>query len=282
MTLPHLTRAINRFTAAAIRLQKVREKDQLARDHLLEVEEFFKGQYHLAMLRFWHMQEYFPQEAPAPEVRTMEAKHPVDPAALKRWSDIWESIEQETTPALQKTIKAIEGDALLKGADQLRNQLQFDAKTTFSLSNPRAVAFFHKTGGSVDYIRGIQGTTAESLKTVITTALDEGWSYNSTAREIQKLYDGPISRQRAQLIATNESAQAYEAGNRAFADTIVEDGIEMEKMWTTSHDDRVSDGCAANEADGWIPIDQAHSSGDQEPPRFPGCRCYEQYRQARA
>jgi len=276
----HLTRAINRFTRAAIGLQKVREKDQLARAHLLDVERFFEAQYHLTMLRFWHMQEYFPQ-AP-PEVRMMEAKQPPNPAALKRWKDIWKSIETETTPELQKTIKAIEGDALLKGAEQLRTQLRFDAKTTFSLSNPRAVAFFRKTGGSVDYIKGIQATTAESLKRVITTALDEGWSYNDTAKEIRKLYDGPISTDRARRIATHEAAQAYEAGNRAFADTIVDDGIEMEKMWTTSHDDRVSDGCEENESDGWIPIDEAHTSGDQEPPRFPGCRCYEQYRQAKA
>jgi uncharacterized protein with gpF-like domain len=231
------------------------------------------------MLRLWHMQEYFPQAPPEP-VRLMEAKHPVNSAALKRWEDIWNSVEFETTPALQKTVKAIEADGLLKGAEQLRNQLQFDPKTTFSLSNPRAVAFFRKTGGSIDYIKGIQQTTAESLKTVITTALDEGWSYNDTAKEIRKVYDGPITTNRARLIATHEAAQAYEAGNRAFADSIKDDGIEMEKLWTTSHDDRVSDGCAENEADGWIPIDQPHSSGDQEPPRFPGCRCFEQYRQA--
>jgi hypothetical protein len=259
----------------------VREKDQIARNHLLDIEHFFEKQYHSAMFRFQFMQEYFPQPA-APEVRLMEAKQPPNPAALKRWEDIWQSIETETTGELQDLIEGIEGEALLKGAEQLRSQLRFDAKSTFSLSNPRAVAFFRKTGGSVDYIKGIQGTTAESLKTVITTGLDEGWSYNDTAKEIRKLFDGPISTQRAQLIATNEAAQAYEAGNRAFADTIVDDGIEMEKQWVTSHDDRVSDGCAENEADGWIPINEAHTSGDQEPPRFPGCRCYEQYRQAKA
>jgi hypothetical protein len=281
MTPPHLTRAINRFTAAAIRLQKVREKDALAKAARLDVERFFQAQYGMVMLRFWHMQEYFPQPEPEP-VRLMEAKKSPDPApaALKRWADIWHSIETETTPALQETIVGVERAALPKGADQLRNQLGLEI--SFRLANPRAVAWFMKHGGSVDYIRGIQQTTAESLNRVITTALDEGWSYTQTAREIQKLYDGPISRQRAQLIATNESAQAYEAGNRAFADTLVDDGVEMEKMWTTSHDDRVSDGCEENESDGWIPIDQPHSSGDQEPPRFPGCRCYEQYRQARA
>jgi uncharacterized protein with gpF-like domain len=233
------------------------------------------------MFRFQFMREYFPKPV-LPEVRAMGAKAPLDPAALKRWEDIWKSIEFDSTPELQKVVKAIEADALLKGAAQLATQMRFDAKTTFSLSNPRAVAFFRETGGSLKYIKDIQSTTADSLQRLITTSLDEGWSYNDTAKEIRKLFDGPITTQRAQLIATNEAAQAYEAGNRAFADSIVDDGIKMEKKWTTSHDDRVSDGCAENESNGWIPLDEEHTSGDQDPPRFPGCRCYEQYREERA
>lgn len=279
MASPHLTRAISRFTRAAIGLQKTREKDQIAKAHLLDIEKVFEEQYHLVMFRFQFMEEYFPGPEP---VRQMEAKRPVNPDALKRWNAIWKDVETQTTPALQDAIVSIEREALPKGADQLRTQLKFDAKTTFRLANPRAVAWFMKHGGSTAYIAGIQDTTKESLKGLIAQGLDNGWSYNQTAKEIRKLFLGPITTKRAQLIATHESAQAYEAGNRAFADTIVDDGIEMEKMWTTSHDDRVSEGCEENEGDGWIPIDQAHTSGDQEPPRFPGCRCFEQYRQARA
>jgi len=277
-----LSRAIAKFTRAAIGLQKVREKDSIARAHTQELEQFFQAQARLVIFRMMFMQEYMPEVQQAPEpVRLMEAKNPVSTEALKRWADIWRDVEQKTTDELQQIVKGIEGDALVKGANQLAGQLKFDAKTTFSLSNPRAVEWMRKNGGSLSYIKDIQSTTAESLKRVVTTGLDEGWSYNTTAREIQKLYDGPISRQRAQLIAVTESARAYEAGNHAFAQSIEDDGVNMEKQWTTSHDDRVSDGCATNEADGWIPINEAHTSGDQEPPRFPGCRCYEQYRQAR-
>jgi hypothetical protein len=276
MKSPNLTRAINRFTAAAIGLQKTREKEQIARAHLLDIERVFEDQYHLLMFRFQFMQEYFDKEP----VRLMEAKRPANPDALKRWMDIWKDVETKTTPPLQQAVKEIEAEALVKGAAQLRTQL--DVKGTFSLANPRAVAWMRKNGGSVDYIRGIQDTTKESLKGLISQGLDNGWSYNQTAKEIRKLFDGPITTKRAQLIAVTESARAYEAGNRAFADTLTDDGITMEKMWVTSHDDRVSDGCETNELDGWIPIDQPHTSGDQEPPRFPGCRCYEAYRQARA
>jgi len=59
-------------------------------------------------------------------------------------------------------------------------------------------------------------------------------------------------------------------------------GITMVKKWMNSQDDRVSDGCLENTADGFIPIDEYHTSGDQQPPRFPGCRCYEIYEQAPA
>jgi hypothetical protein len=275
---PNLTRAINRFTAAAIGLQKTREKEQIARSHLLSLERVFEDQYRLLMFRFQFMQEYFDKEP----VRLMEAKRPANPDALKRWMDIWKDVETKTTPPLQQAVKEIEAEALVKGAAQLRAQMKFDKKTTFSLTNPRAVAWMRKNGGSVDYIRGIQDTTKESLKGLISQGLDNGWSYNQTAKEIRKLFDGPITTKRAQLIAVTESARAYEAGSRAFADTLVDDGISMQKMWMTSHDDRVSDGCETNELDGWIPIDEPHTSGDQEPPRFPGCRCFEAYREARA
>lgn len=276
---PNLTQAITRFTAAVIGLQKTHEKEQIAKAHLLDLEKVFEDQYHLLMFRFQFMQEYFPDKEPG---RVMEAKKPINSAAMKRWMEIWEDVETKTTRPLQEAITAIEYEALLKGAAQLKTQMRFDVKSTFTLTNPRAVAWIQKTGGSLSYIKDIQKTTKESLKGLIAQGLDNGWGYTQTAKEIRKLFDGPITTRRAQLIAVTESARAYEAGNRAFADSLKDDGIEMEKLWTTSHDDRVSDGCRANEANGWIPIDEAHTSGDQEPPRFPGCRCFEQYRQARA
>ncbi len=221
------------------------------------------------------MQEFFPQQPAAGPVRTMEAKHPVDPAALKRWQDIWKSIEAETTKDLQKTVLDIERDALLKGADQAK--ALFNPEIDFRLSNPRAVSWFRQHGGTIDYIKGIQQTTADDLKKVVVQGLDEGWSYGDTAREIQKFFAG-VTEERARTIAVHESAQAYEAGNRAFIDTIEDEGIEMEKFYQTSEDDRVSDLCRGNQADGWIPVNERHSSGVQAPPGHVNCRCCELYR----
>ena len=45
------------------------------------------------------------------------------------------------------------------------------------------------------------------------------------------------------------------------------------KKWITVGDERVSDMDIDNQAQGWIKIDEAFSSGNQNPPSHPNCRC---------
>jgi predicted ABC-type ATPase len=52
----------------------------------------------------------------------------------------------------------------------------------------------------------------------------------------------------------------------------------MEKKWSTTGDNRVSELCLVNEDESWIGINQPHASGHMMPLRFPGCRCAELYR----
>lgn len=269
-----LSAATARFSAAAINLKKTRDKNRIARQNLPALKAFFAKQQRMVLLRLQMIQSFYQPTG----TRAMEAP-PTDP--LKRWDELWQGVTFDTNADLQKTISTIEREGLQSGADQLATQLKFDAKDTFSLSNPRAVSWFKKTGGSIDYIKDIQKTTGASLKRVVSTGLDEGWSYNQLSREIQKLYDGPISRDRAQRIAVFETGQSYEAGNRAFADSLTDDGVEMEQKWMTSEDAKVRPEHAANEAEGWVPLGHVFSSGDSEPPTDPGCRCYMIYRQGR-
>lgn len=232
-------------------------------------------------MHFTRMREYFPPDIP---IKALEAGNPIKPAAIKKLNTIWSDIEKETNEDLQNVVLGIEKDGVLSGADQLKGQLKYDPSkksgTTFNLANPRAVAYFKQTGGSLKYIKDIQGTTKDSLQRLMVTALDEGWSYNQTGQEIKKLFDGPISRDRARLIAVTESARAYETGNHIFAQSIQDDGAKMEKYWQNSQDGKVSDGCLENSAAGWIPLNEEFPSGDQEPPRFPGCRCFAMYRES--
>ncbi|GAG39263.1 unnamed protein product, partial [marine sediment metagenome] len=86
---------------------------------------------------------------------------------------------------------------------------------------------------------------------------------------------------RAHLVAVTENAMAYEHGQRTLVDEIQGVGIDMEKSWATVGDADVSAGCQANQDAQWIRADAAFPSGDQGPPRFPGCRCSSRYRVVR-
>jgi len=280
--MPSVSVAAANVKQAAIGLKKIREKNKIAKKHLPGFREFFETQRDLLLEQLSTLKPIL-EEQPS-IAKTNKTSEQLRAELLKEFNAIWSDVEKATTTDLQDLVVSAEMDGMQAGGDMAAKMLPFDPSkkpgTTFNLENPRAVAWFKANGGSLSKIKDIQTTTADSLKTVITTALDEGWSYNQTAKEIRKLYDGPISRDRAQLIAVNESAQAYEAGNRGFVDGLTDDGVKMEKMWANSQDGKVSDGCLENTADGWIPLDQPHSSGDQNPPRFPGCRCYEIYREA--
>ena len=154
---------------------------------------------------------------------------------------------------------------------------------SFNLKNPRAVTYLENHGAEL--ITKINDTTRAEIKEIITHAMKEGWSYNQTADAITNRFDefaiGKPQQHidsRAHLVAVTESANAYETGAREAGQQIQDAGIALEKSWQTVGDDRVSDGCAENEDADWIDFDEAFPSGDENPPRFPGCRCTALYR----
>lgn len=275
-----LTEAAERLQARAIGALKQREKDRLAAKHRSRIAAVFRNQKR-QVLDALAQQKYLFAES----YRRMLTEETTQ-LTLQQWDRIWDEIAAKTLPEMQRAVFSAEVDGVVAGADQLRKVLPFDPSkkpgTTFNLANPRAVRWFMDNGGSVDKIKGIQATTGDSLKRVIGAALDEGWSYGQTSREIQKLYDGPISRVRAQRIAVFETGAAYEKGNELFARSLEDDGLTMEESWQTSKDSKVRPEHAANEAEGWVELGHVFSSSDTEPPTDPGCRCYMIYRQAPA
>jgi hypothetical protein len=274
MTLSEAADTLYRKSYGAI---SIRKKAAIAKKHRPALTKFFRKQRDLVLDKLADQKYLFSESYRA------LAEGPVD-FTLQNWDRIWDTVDEATRQELQDLIIKIEAEGLPSGADTIRKVIN-PAGQFWDLGNPRAVSWMMQHGGSIKYIKDIQDTTANSLKNVMGTALDEGWSYQTTAREIQKLYDGPISRERAQVIAVHESAQAYEAGNRTFVDGLADEGIEMEKLYQTSEDDKVSDLCRQNQANDesgvgskWIPLDQPHFSGVQSPPGHIRCRCYEVYR----
>lgn len=280
-----LEEAADRLHRAAIGLQKQKQIDRIAAKHRPTLSAFFQSQKSRTLEELGKYQFLFTEE-----YRRMreESGTPNEFLTVHDWDRMWQAVDQDTFDDLQKAITGIESDGMLQGGQQLKVLLGHyeqgkwvSIPKFWDLSNPRAVAWFAKTGGNVSYISGIQQTTQNEIKTIIGKAIDEGWSYGQTAREISGKFD-EFSRDRAARIAVDETGNAYEAGNKEFANSLQEDGVDLEKMWNTSHDDKVSDLCRGNEADGWIPIDQPHNSGHQQPLGHINCRCFETYRQASA
>ena len=200
----------------------------------------------------------------------------------------WEPLFDE---AILQTIKAFVGPidlfaaaALLAGGQQQIAELGVDI--SFDLENPRAVAFLEEYGAQ--RVSMINETTRSTIKSIVTQAVDEGWSYDRTAKALSDRFgEFAVGRpqqhidSRAHLVAVTEAAHAYEAGNRMVVDDLIAAGLTMEIRWLNVGDNRVSEGCRANGAEGWIPATSTFQSGHQHPPRFPGCRCCGLSRRAR-
>jgi len=259
-----------RVKYAAIGVKKTRDVTRLARPQRKKLSTFFLLQKQF-VLDVLNEKQYLFSESFR---RLAEVQY-----TLNDFNSAWDDIADKTEFELQTIITQTEAAALTKGAAMAETMFVPGKGGSFDLQNPRAVNWFLERGGSFDYIKGINRTTGNQLKTVIASALDEGWTYNKTAKAINQRFSA-FSVQRAQNIAVYETGSAYEAGNRMFIDSVADTGIVMEKSWQNSGDELVSDGCLQNSADGWIPLNQAHSSGHQQPPRMLRCRCYEIYRES--
>lgn len=214
---------------------------------------------------------------------------PLREASLSQagWLDEWETVATETAPLLLEPVQIAAGAGLAAGAAEIARQFEID--TGFDLTNPRAVDYLDQFGA--DYITGINDTTKARIRTIIKEGAAEGASYTEIANRIGEMFRefaGPanivsvlldnVQRSRAELVAITELGNAYEAGTRILIDDLTAGGLEMEKQWWTVHDEKVSDGCQANQDAGWIAVADAFPSGHQQPLRFPGCRCTCLYR----
>ena len=200
------------------------------------------------------------------------------------WLRLFDLVSGETVDLFFTPIQAGISEALLAGASEVIGMVGVDY--AFGLANPRAVAYLEAHGYGL--ISQIDSVTRGNIATIVTNGTAEGWSYNRVAREITSLHSemaiGKPQRHidsRAHLIAVTEAGNGYEEGNLAVVRDLEDAGLRMEKKWLTVGDDRVSDGCQANQAEGWIPVAQAFQSGHARPLRFPGCRCTTEYRRAR-
>lgn len=199
---------------------------------------------------------------------------------------IFDEFAVDTADAMREILmKAMEG--AIK-----HRLLDFGYAMSFSLRNPAAQRYL-KTY-CLNEIKKIDATTLKIMKGIVYQGLYEGASYTEIAARMVSRYAAfgtPVPqhhlRNRAELIATYETGQAYEAASREVADTIAKKGIPIEKSSITVGDDRVDAECLAKEAQKWIPLDQpftTHLQKDnvehQRSPFHIACRCTTIYRVA--
>jgi len=110
--------------------------------------------------------------------------------------------------------------------------------------------------------------TKRRLAGLVSSGIDNKKGIPGLAKDIRGSFDN-MSKYRSELIARTETANAL---SQASLDSMEDMGIEG-KEWVTAGDDRVSDECQGNEAQGVIPVNQAFSGGVMAPPQHPDCRC---------
>ena len=110
--------------------------------------------------------------------------------------------------------------------------------------------------------------TKRRLAHVISRGIEGKRGIPGLARDIRSTF-ADMTKHRSELIARTETATAL---SEASLDSMADMGVEG-KEWVSVGDDRVSDECRRNEAQGVIPVGQAFSSGAKAPPQHPDCRC---------
>ncbi len=121
---------------------------------------------------------------------------------------------------------------------------------------------------SVTLVKGLDEETKKRLAHTISQGIENKRGIPGLSRDIRNTFSD-MSKHRSELIARTETANAL---SQASLDTMEDMGIDG-KEWITAGDDRVSDECSGNEAEGVIPVGQTFSSGADAPPEHPDCRC---------
>lgn len=149
---------------------------------------------------------------------------------------------------------------------------------SFSVKHPDAVRYLKaKHALQLSNYRGnISMTTNKKIKGIVAKGIETGESYGKVAQAIRAQTDaGVFSVARAQLISTNEAREAYEAAKEIPINEFLgkHPDREVEKWWVSVKDSNVTEECMINDSASPIDYRAVFPSGDESPPRFPGCRC---------
>lgn len=281
--LAELSRAVDRLLEAAARRDRERTTAPLRRAMAGELRAAWRQQSRDVLEKLATIAAEFV----ATEARNSGCRNPVVALAEAEPPASWDRLFDEALePTRERMTRTISGYVQL-GLDAGAGAVAAVAGITgaFTLLNPAAVGY------ADDYaalrVARINDVTRQGIRRLVGEAVGDGWSYQQLAGAIRETYAGFHTprpqlhiRDRAELVATTEVGNAYEAGTIGGGRQLEQAGLAMEKAWLTVGDDRVDPDCAANEAAGWIALSAAFPSGDDRPLAHPACRCTLQLRRA--
>ena len=114
----------------------------------------------------------------------------------------------------------------------------------------------------------IDQVTRDGVRSLVAQAIDGGWSNDRLAQALRDAY--AFSTERAELIATTETAFADESGSMI---AYRQSGVVVGKRWLVGNQPVVCEICADNAAQGVIPLGKEFNSGHDAAPAHPRCRC---------
>lgn len=201
------------------------------------------------------------------------------------WSGVWDNmlsswdkILREVSAKFKDTITAALTISYRGGIDaQVADLPANDLPVQFSLPNEAATQWSATSAARL--VSGLDDTTRNNLRSLLTEARESGWAYTKTADEINARFDGFSHaaaqrhiKDRAQMVAVTESCDAYEAGSRKAINTLQTYGLVYDKSWLAAGG-ACPDICLANSNQGWIDFKTDFQSGHVTPSGHPGCRC---------
>lgn len=207
----------------------------------------------------------------------LQIQQEVDKLLLKLDLGSFEDLPAE----IQGAIETVAKDGAKLGAEQLSGEMskeEFDKLV--HLVNERAVAIAEDRAASLVGKKWVDGELVdnpnaawridESTRTLIrgdvSQALQEGWTNDELAKSLMD--SAAFSESRALMVARTELAKADMEANAA---SWKESGLVAEKIWLLAQEP--CDVCTANAEQGAIPLEDAFSSEDTEPPAHPNCSC---------
>lgn len=184
--------------------------------------------------------------------------------------------------ALADALASILTDLVKDAVSEAVTQIGMEDAKAIALANENAVAWAAEHAAELVGKKWVDGklvdnpnavyrideVTRDGVRSLVTQAIDEGWSNDRLAAELRSAWS--FSSARAELIATTETAFADVQGNM-FA--YRQSGVVKKKKWVVGPAETLCPTCADNKKQGAIDFEATFASGHLAPPAHPRCKC---------